>query len=256
MAPMADHRLTRLEAGIEHIIEGAFAQIFGKSVQPHDLALALARAMETSAMPSVSPLEPPTAPNSFVIHLCPDEHARLMQSAPDLENRFGNHLVHLAGDMGLRMPRRPQVHMIADTALARGEVQVHAGHVVQKKTDTSLLEPVHNPTVPAAPSAVLYLDSGTDFALSEAFVGIGRARDNHLVLDDQYVSRHHAQIRLRFGRYTLFDLGSQAGTFVNEHRIREHLLQSGDVLRLGKTRIVYMDDIEHDATAALTPLDE
>lgn len=253
---MTDHKLNRLEAGIEQLIEGAFAQIFGKSVQPHDLALALARAMEASAAPAANPLESPTAPNSFVIHLSPDEHARLMESAPDLENRFGNHLVHLAGDLGLRMPRRPQVHMIADLTLARGEVQVHAGHVTQKKTDTSLLEPVYSPAVPAAPSATLYLENGNDFVLHMPFVTIGRALDNQLVLEDQHVSRHHAQIRLRFGRYTLFDLGSQSGTFVNESRVREVLLQSGDVIRLGKTRIVYMDDVEHEATAAFSPLDE
>ena len=63
-----------------------------------------------------------------------------------------------------------------------------------------------------------------------------------MVIDDAYTSRLHAQIRLRFGQYVIFDTDSHAGTFVNEVRIREHCLRAGDVIRVGKTTIVYMED--------------
>jgi len=41
------------------------------------------------------------------------------------------------------------------------------------------------------------------------------------VLDDRRVSRRHAEVRLRLGRYTLYDLQSTNGTFVNGRRIAE-----------------------------------
>jgi pSer/pThr/pTyr-binding forkhead associated (FHA) protein len=78
--------------------------------------------------------------------------------------------------------------------------------------------------------------------LQKPIVNIGRSKDNHLVLDDLFVSRHHIQLRLRFGRYTLFDTSSQSGTKVNDVPVREHRLQSGDVIRVGKTQIVYLED--------------
>ena len=62
------------------------------------------------------------------------------------------------------------------------------------------------------------------------------------VVDDRAVSRYHLQLRLRFGRYTLFDIQSQGGTLVNEVKIKEHNLQTGDVIQIGNTRLVYMED--------------
>jgi pSer/pThr/pTyr-binding forkhead associated (FHA) protein len=51
------------------------------------------------------------------------------------------------------------------------------------------------------------------------------------------------QLRLRFGSYTLFDMNSHAGVLVNDVPVREHRLQPGDVIRLGKTQLVYLEDM-------------
>ncbi|MBZ0288066.1 MAG: FHA domain-containing protein, partial [Anaerolineae bacterium] len=72
--------------------------------------------------------------------------------------------------------------------------------------------------------------------------GIGRSHENDVILDDQHVSRFHAQVRLRFGHYVIFDADSASGTFVNDVRVREHRLQTGDVIRIGGTSLVYMQD--------------
>src|SRR5690606_19807961 len=78
--------------------------------------------------------------------------------------------------------------------------------------------------------------------MNQALITIERSQETDIILEDPYVSRHHAQLRLRFGHYTLFDADSQSGTFVNDVRIREHRLQSGDVIRIGATSMVYMED--------------
>src|SRR4030065_271660 len=56
--------------------------------------------------------------------------------------------------------------------------------------------------------AFLILDNGQHFPLDRPVINIGRRIDNQIVLEDQHVSRTHAQLRVRDGRFVLFDLGS------------------------------------------------
>jgi pSer/pThr/pTyr-binding forkhead associated (FHA) protein len=73
-------------------------------------------------------------------------------------------------------------------------------------------------------------------------LNVGRSRENHIVIDDPAVSRHHLQLRLRAGRYMLFDTQSNSGTYVNGVRVKEHTLQAGDVILIGTTQLVYTED--------------
>jgi hypothetical protein len=70
---------------------------------------------------------------------------------------------------------------------------------------------------------------------------LGRDADNHVVLDDERVSHHHALITVRDGVYWLEDLGSTNGTFVGEERrvMAAHPLTDGEVLRLGGVMLVF-----------------
>src|SRR5262249_35949394 len=87
--------------------------------------------------------------------------------------------------------------------------------------------------------ALLHGPSG-HIALGSAVLTLGRAPDNHLVIPGASVAPHHAEIRSASldGRrsYSLIDLGSSAGTFVNEQRLAAHvphLLRGGDRIRIG-----------------------
>lgn len=64
---------------------------------------------------------------------------------------------------------------------------------------------------------------------------IGRMDDNHVILADSRVSRHHALIQERAEHeFWLIDLGSSNGTFVNERRLRHPiLLSNGDRIEIG-----------------------
>jgi pSer/pThr/pTyr-binding forkhead associated (FHA) protein len=93
-----------------------------------------------------------------------------------------------------------------------------------------------------APQAALMLNGSRNIPLKAPVVNIGRQRDNDVILDHPGVSRHHAQLRLRFGRYMLFDLGSTRGTTVNGQPIRETILQSGDVIRMAGVTLIYVEE--------------
>jgi hypothetical protein len=54
-------------------------------------------------------------------------------------------------------------------------------------------------------------------------------------LDDEQVSRTHAQLMLVNGQIVVRDLGSSNGTYVNGERVAHAVLQPGDVVRMGDT---------------------
>ena len=68
-------------------------------------------------------------------------------------------------------------------------------------------------------------------------ISIGRDPKNGIVLDDRRVSRRHAEVRLRLGRYTLYDLQSTNGTFVNGRRIAEMVLSNEDQVTIGAAEL-------------------
>jgi pSer/pThr/pTyr-binding forkhead associated (FHA) protein/subtilisin family serine protease len=68
-------------------------------------------------------------------------------------------------------------------------------------------------------------------------VTLGRSSDNDIHLSDSLVSRKHARIELQGGLFTIIDLDSANGTFVNGQRIRQHGLRSGDEIRVGHSQL-------------------
>jgi hypothetical protein len=70
---------------------------------------------------------------------------------------------------------------------------------------------------------------------------LGRDPDNHVVLDDERVSLHHALITVREGVYWLEDLGSTNGTFVGEEKrvMAAYPLLDGEEFRLGGVVLVF-----------------
>ncbi|HAS07755.1 MAG: hypothetical protein GM44_3870 [actinobacterium acAMD-2] len=79
--------------------------------------------------------------------------------------------------------------------------------------------------------------SGTSVPLSDQPVTIGRAPDSTIVLDDDYVSHRHARIAPDArGRWSVEDLGSTNGTYLDRQRVTGPVLAGlGVPIRIGKT---------------------
>src|SRR6266540_4454899 len=95
-------------------------------------------------------------------------------------------------------------------------------------------------------------DRGRAVSLNVFPIVIGRGRDTDTCLNDPYVSRAHCRIELRGTDLTLVDLQSASGTFVNDERISEHVLQIGDVIHVGDTQLRLEEDIADQATLVPT----
>ena len=94
------------------------------------------------------------------------------------------------------------------------------------------------PPETGAPTAVDLGRRVAVHALGEAVLRIGRAPNNAIVLTDPHISRSHAELRWeQASGWTVHDLGSHNGTFVNGHRISAAPLREGDVVSLGRRHL-------------------
>src|ERR1041385_3700072 len=80
-------------------------------------------------------------------------------------------------------------------------------------------------------------------ALDSDRLTVGKDPSNSIALDDATVSRMHVAFERYPAGWSVRDLDSRNGTFVNGRRIlAEQRLRSGDDIRIGKTRLVFRGD--------------
>jgi ABC transport system ATP-binding/permease protein len=86
----------------------------------------------------------------------------------------------------------------------------------------------------AAPSGMH--DTGDQVAAYQAagLIRIGRAPDNDIVLNDLWVSLHHAEVRLSGDSYDVVDKSSTNGIYYNGHRVPSARLSVGDRVSIGR----------------------
>ncbi|MFL5799810.1 MAG: FHA domain-containing protein [Actinomycetota bacterium] len=82
-------------------------------------------------------------------------------------------------------------------------------------------------------------NAGSNFLIDKDVATAGRHPESDIFLDDVTVSRRHADIRRREGRFYLHDNGSLNGTYVNKQRVDDAELGSGDELQIGKFKLVF-----------------
>jgi hypothetical protein len=82
----------------------------------------------------------------------------------------------------------------------------------------------------------------TSFPLGRDTYTLGRHRNNDIVISDPKVSSFHARIDRGSEGFTLIDLKSRNGTFLNGRRIETGALSTGDEVRLGTAKLLYKVD--------------
>ncbi len=86
--------------------------------------------------------------------------------------------------------------------------------------------------------------SGSRFLLDSDVVYAGRSPESEIFLDDVTVSRKHAEFNREGASFTVSDVGSLNGTYVNRDRIDHVLLKDGDEVQIGKYRLVFFSGHE------------
>ncbi|MBO0774743.1 MAG: zinc-ribbon and FHA domain-containing protein [Actinobacteria bacterium] len=112
--------------------------------------------------------------------------------------------------------------------------------------DADVTEPLDDAAVEALPSGTALLvvrrgpNAGSRFLLDSDLTTVGRHPGSDIFLDDVTVSRRHAEFYRHTRGFTVRDVGSLNGTYVNRDRIEESGLQDGDEVQVGKFRLVFL----------------
>ena len=113
-------------------------------------------------------------------------------------------------------------------------------------SEAELAEPLDDAAVEALPVGTALLvvrrgpNAGSRFLLDSDLTTVGRHPGSDIFLDDVTVSRRHAEFYRHARGFTVRDVGSLNGTYVNRDRIEESDLNDGDEVQVGKFRLVFL----------------
>lgn len=82
---------------------------------------------------------------------------------------------------------------------------------------------------------------GEEFVLNLPQMQIGRIETCAICLPDNSVSKAHALLELKQGKYTIQDLQSTNGVFINGQRVPSATLNHGDTIKIGEYNLVFRD---------------
>ena len=83
-------------------------------------------------------------------------------------------------------------------------------------------------------------NAGSRFLLDQPTTSAGRHPDSDIFLDDVTVSRRHVEFHREGGGFSVHDVGSLNGTYVNREPVDVATLAGGDEVQIGKFRLVYL----------------
>jgi hypothetical protein len=251
--------LRTIEQKIEGLFEGLFGRAFRTNVQPVELARKLVKEMEDHRTVSVSRVY---VPNEYAVYLSPPDREQFADYEPSLKNELRDYLAEHARREGYVLLTAPVVLFETDDDLSVGEFGI-ATRMVQKErppTGADEAEPapqveagatmVYRPREPLPPEGpppdvalaqeivTLTLDGVRREVDKRRFV-LGRSRECDVQLADPNVSRRHAELRQEGSAYWLIDLDSTNGSQVNRRRTARTKLETGDVITLGSTDLLF-----------------
>ncbi|WP_163996890.1 FHA domain-containing protein [Pyxidicoccus caerfyrddinensis] len=148
----------------------------------------------------------------------------------------------------LGLPEEMCLRVLREAAAERGVGTV----AVLKGLLTGAEEP--GPSRAATLTCLTGLDVGRTHALAEACTELGRGSEVALRLRDRAVSRTHARILHGEGGFTLEDLDSPNGVFINGQRVQGRApLADGDVIELGRSLLRFQAPVEEPPPPSAPP---
>jgi hypothetical protein len=245
--------IARLESFLERLFEAPAGRL-GATLQPVLLTKRIERAMDSGKAFGAAGI---IVPNRYDLHLHPSDFAAFEPYRGSLEDDLAHGAASRARREHYHLVARPTVTLVADPAVPRGDVRVAANVVdvaseplpepmpAQPSEQTMVLARQGSAPATADSASRAFLLVHTDgaprvrFDLGAALISIGRASDNDVIVDDPEVSRHHCQLKLQHGAYSLADLGSRNGSWINGQPVSEVALGPGDVIQIGSTQIEF-----------------
>lgn len=116
-----------------------------------------------------------------------------------------------------------------------------ARKAVESPAPVAVSSPAGGASYGSKPTLLVVIDgplAGSSVPLTGGTITLGRSSSNTMVLDDEFVSSHHARVYTdpATGQWAIEDLGSTNGTVVNHQRLNSPMiLRSRVPVRIGAT---------------------
>ncbi len=206
--------LQGFERRLERLVEGTFTKAFRSGLQPVEIARKLIRELDAGRSVGVRGT---VAPNHFAVVMSPTDAERFESFAEVLERELAEEVRSHAREEGYHFVGPVEVEMLADSALRRGDLLVEAA--IREGEGGRV--------------GRLVVSKSRSVELTDRSTVLGRLPECDIRIEDNQVSRRHAEVRPDADGYVLVDLGSLNGTLVNGMPVTEHLLVDGDEIKLG-----------------------
>lgn len=240
---MMNKNLDRIEAQLRSLFEQSLLKLFTGRQSTTTLIDDLVRVMEENLKEREDGKT--FAPDVFQLNVSPEALVE-WQAHQDVLDDIAASLYELGLKNGFYFQATPAIRVEANTRVPAHAVRIKAGFtpLQPKPANTAAMEaPPQTVNGAQIPDHAFFILQGQhNFPLNKSVINIGRHSDNDLVIEDKYVSRHHAQLRAINQRYVIFDLGSTSGILLNGKSISQATLQAGDVLRIGTLNLIYIQD--------------
>ena len=232
-------QFSRFEMLAQNLIEGTFGRLLGGQIEPQHIASKLAHSLESSSYEGSGQVA-----NTFDVFLHESDLQEINSKHPTLDEQLANYLIRLGNQANLPLADLPIIRFNIDSYLRPQQVRVAALYDASRdstqtrkqnkiKLDRSVLDALKEL------DAFLIIDGHEHLPLDRSMITLGRRIDNDIILDSPTVSRKHAQIRWRYSHFIIYDLGSRAGVSINGQRVRECVLQPGDVIKISNKSLIY-----------------
>jgi hypothetical protein len=244
--------LRSLEEKLAGLVEGTFSRAFKSEVRPVEIARKLAREMEQHKVVSLSRTY---VPNEYTVWLSPRDREQFSGYEDDLREELSAYLLEHARRERLALVSRPEIGFKTDERLRLGEFGIQArlvrpdddagravsaeeSHTQVYSASGRIAEKLAEPNVRRGRAQLRH--EGRAILLGSSGALVGRSRECDVVIDDENVSRRHAEVRPSGGAWIVRDLGSTNGVKVNGQRITgAQSLRPGDRIEIGLSTLTY-----------------
>ena len=212
--------LDRIERGLERAVNTAFAKTFRSGVQPVEITSALRRELDTQA--SVVARDRILVPNVFTVRLSRPDYDRLSAMGRTLTDEIAKQLTKHAQAQGYQFPGGIRLSLEPDASLSVGLLSVDAQNVRGAVSWSAVID-----------------INGKRHVLTKGVTVIGRGTDADITVNDSSISRRHVEFTWDGSRAQVRDLGSTNGSRLDGVRLSVSGLESGSVIDMGSTRVIF-----------------
>lgn len=209
--------LDKVEKRIETSIGSVFARLSKAELQPVEISQAVRSTMDQAA--AALDKDRVLVPHLYKVLVAPTDFPRV---TPGILSAVQLEVAKYAAKQGYRLASNLELQVVPDPQVPRGQVKV--GYAVL------------NQSVNWIPALIV---DGRRISLKTGVTTVGRDESADIAIDDRGLSRIHFEIAWNGEVAAIRDRQSTNGTFLDDARISEVVLRSGNVIKAGRSEFEF-----------------